>query len=80
MITALNIVCALVLVICAAEIRILRNAIKRHRSASGMNRCWQNDDELYGIAGLDPCQRDLSDERMFLHECKMYYRGQCRES
>lgn len=56
------------------EAERLRDAIRKHMSARGHDRCWENDLELYVAAGLQPPSALLLPEREeFLSRCRDYY-------
>lgn len=60
--------------------RILEDAIRRHRDASGHERCWLNDVALYNALGEGvPASPSLPDCQEFLNNCARYYAEQSGE-
>jgi len=53
------------------EVTRLQNAIRQHRDERGDDRCWQDDETLYGVLpeGYTPPERDTAVE---LENCKKY--------
>lgn len=60
--------------IAQAQIKILKNAIRKHQNAKGHDRCWENDLELYRVLGEKlPSSPELPPVEEFTKCCKQYY-------
>lgn len=57
-------------------VETLLAAIRKHRDATGHDRCHLNDRELYAAAGLEPANFELPPRAEFLTACAAYYDGQ----
>ena len=62
---------------CEGQRRKLHEAIVKHRSAYGHDRCWLNDLELYKASGMYQDEPKLPPLPEFMEHCAAYYQGQC---
>jgi hypothetical protein len=54
----------------------LEEAIRKHKSNTGNNLCWENDIELWSVLGEAKYPHDtLLPEEVFLKNCKNYYKS-----
>lgn len=59
----------------------LKEAIRKHRSARGHDRCWENDLELYKVLGESlPASPQLPPKEEFLKCCQQYYEQQSKKA
>lgn len=54
-------------------------AIKRHHDEKASDRCWRDDDELYGAAGLSPADIRVGDKAAMMANCYRFIEGRCEE-
>lgn len=50
----------------------LKQAIRKHRDATGHDRCWQNDIELYEVLGESIPNQMWPPKEEFEQKCKQY--------
>lgn len=62
-----------------AEHDRLLAAIRKHHDQRADDRCWQDDDELYAAAGLDPVHGVVGDRQAMRANCDRYIEHRCQD-